>query len=225
MRLILVRHGQSPSNVMHLLDSAAPGPGLTDLGAAQAAAFPLVVAGEAIDAIFASNLVRTQLTAGPLARALAMLVRPGLREVGAGDLEMRGDATAVEQYLRTAFAWPGGDPGRRMPGVESGTEVLARFDQVVAEMATSGNHTVAVFSHGAVIRVWTAARAHNLDAAFAATHLLANTGAVVLDGVLVTGWHAASWTGAVVEPVDRTEPSWCPTAAARTACDATAIAR
>ena len=226
MRLILVRHGQSPSNVTQLLDTAAPGPGLTDLGAAQAAALPLALAGESIDAIFASSLVRTQLTAGPLARALVLTVhvRSGLREVGAGDLEMRGDATSVERYLRTAFAWPGGDLGRRMPGAESGTEVLARFDHVVAEMAAGGSHTVAVFSHGAVIRVWTAARAHNLDAAFVATHMLANTGVVALDGDLVTGWHATSWTGAVVEPLQRTEPASSLTAR-RTAPDATPIAR
>jgi probable phosphoglycerate mutase len=213
MRLILVRHGQSPSNVSQLLDTAAPGPGLTDLGATQAAALPPALADEAIDAMFASSLVRTQRTAEPLARALGLTVhvRSGLR--------------SVERYLRTAFAWPGGDLGRRMPGAESGTEVLTRFDQVVAEMVASGRHTVAVFSHGAVIRVWTAARAHNVDAAFVATHMLANTGVVVLDGDLVTGWHVTSWTGAVVDPVDRTGPASSWTAVSRTAPDATAIAR
>ena len=37
MRLTLVRHGQTPSNVLGLLDTAPPGPGLTDLGQLQAA--------------------------------------------------------------------------------------------------------------------------------------------------------------------------------------------
>ena len=32
MRLLLIRHGQTPSNVLGLLDTAVPGPGLTDLG-------------------------------------------------------------------------------------------------------------------------------------------------------------------------------------------------
>ena len=32
MRLILVRHGQTPSNIERLLDTGAPGPGLTELG-------------------------------------------------------------------------------------------------------------------------------------------------------------------------------------------------
>ena len=40
MRLLLVRHGQTPSNVAGLLDTALPGPGLTALGTRQAAAIP-----------------------------------------------------------------------------------------------------------------------------------------------------------------------------------------
>jgi release factor glutamine methyltransferase len=38
VRLLLIRHGQTPSNVLGLLDTAPPGPGLTDLGVEQAAA-------------------------------------------------------------------------------------------------------------------------------------------------------------------------------------------
>ena len=38
MRLILVRHGQTPSNIERLLDTGAPGPGLTELGLAQSGA-------------------------------------------------------------------------------------------------------------------------------------------------------------------------------------------
>ena len=35
MRLILVRHGQSPSNIERLLDTTSPGPSLTELGLEQ----------------------------------------------------------------------------------------------------------------------------------------------------------------------------------------------
>lgn len=45
MRLLLIRHGQTPSNLKHLLDTAAPGPGLTPLGQDQAAALPQALAG------------------------------------------------------------------------------------------------------------------------------------------------------------------------------------
>jgi broad specificity phosphatase PhoE len=57
MRLLLVRHGQTPSNVRSLLDTAVPGPGLTELGERQAAAPPEALAGEDIDALYASTLM------------------------------------------------------------------------------------------------------------------------------------------------------------------------
>ncbi|MEU6121312.1 histidine phosphatase family protein [Streptomyces sp. NPDC047123] len=202
MRLLLIRHGQTPSNLKHLLDTGAPGPGLTPLGQEQAAALPQALADERIDALYASTLVRTQLTAAPLAAATGVDVeiRDGLRELIAGDLEMRGDEEAAALYLATAFAWSAGDTGRRMPGAEDGVEALGRFDAVVAEAAGTGAGTVALVSHGAMIRSWVAARAVNLDVAFAADHPLGNTGVVVLEGSPADGWRAVQWEGAPLGP-------------------------
>ncbi|MFD8034079.1 histidine phosphatase family protein [Streptomyces sp. NPDC059717] len=205
MRLLLIRHGQTPSNVKHLLDTAVPGPALTPLGQEQAAALPAALAAEDIGALYASTLVRTQLTAAPLATHLALdvQVRDGIRELAAGDLEMRGDHQAVETYLTTAFAWSAGDTERRMPGGESGVEALKRFDTVVAEAAATTAHTVAMVSHGAVIRMWTAARAENIDVAFASTHELRNTGVVILSGAPDRGWRVVSWADLPLGPDDR----------------------
>ncbi|WNF30983.1 histidine phosphatase family protein [Streptomyces sp. C11-1] len=210
MRLLLIRHGQTPSNLGHFLDTARPGPGLTDLGLRQAAALPGALAGEDIAALYASTLTRTQLTAAPLAdeQGLDVLIRDGIRELSAGDLEMRADEAAARQYLTTAFAWSAGDTARRMPGGENGVEALSRFDAVVAEAASSlaagapgAPRTVALVSHGAAIRVWTAARARNVTVAFAAEHRLDNTGVVVVEGSPGTGWTALSWAGTVVPPI------------------------
>ncbi|RSS67024.1 histidine phosphatase family protein [Streptomyces sp. WAC06273] len=202
MRLLLVRHGQTPSNLKHLLDTGAPGPGLTPLGQEQAAALPEALATERIGALFASTLVRTQLTAAPLAAAtgLEVRVRDGLREVAAGDLEMRGDEDAAAVYMSTAFAWSAGDTGRRMPGGENGVEALGRFDAVVAEAARTGADTVAMVSHGAMIRTWVAARADNVDVEYAADHPLGNTGVVVLSGSPDRGWRALVWEGRPLGP-------------------------
>ncbi|MGC5360819.1 histidine phosphatase family protein [Streptomyces sp. DT24] len=202
MRLLLIRHGQTPSNVSHFLDTAAPGPGLTELGLRQAAALPDALSGEDIGALYVSTLTRTQLTAGPLAavRGLEMVVRDGIRELSAGDLEMRSDEASVERYLKTALAWAAGDVGLRMPGGENGTEALGRFDSVVAEAAEGTAGTVAMVSHGAAIRIWTAARAANVSVGYAASHTLDNTGVVVLEGSPGDGWHALSWAGTVVPP-------------------------
>ncbi|MFF8593677.1 histidine phosphatase family protein [Streptomyces sp. NPDC015220] len=212
MRLLLVRHGETPSNLASLLDTAAPGPGLTELGRRQAALLPEALAGEDIEAVYASTLVRTRLTAAPLAaaRGLGVTVRDGIREVSAGALEMEpGGSERGRAYLRTVLAWAAGDRELRMPGAggESGGEVLARYDAVVAEAADSGAGTVAMVSHGAAIRLWTAVRAHNLDADFVAAHPLRNTGVVILEGSPADGWKALSWAGAVVTPAGEGGPA------------------
>lgn len=213
MRLLLVRHGQTPSNVGGLLDTAVPGPGLTPLGQRQAAALPEALADEDIEAVYASTLVRTQQTAAPLAaaRGLDVRVRDGIRELAAGDLEMLpGDSARGQEYMTTVFAWAGGDTGLRMPGAETGAEALARFDAVVAEAAADGAATVAMVSHGAAIRMWTAARAHNVDVPFVAAHPLENTGVVALEGSPADGWKALSWEGALVLPAGASGPTGRP---------------
>lgn len=90
MRIILIRHGQTASNIGRYLDTAEPGAPLTVLGQEQAQALPAALEDERIDAIYASTLMRTQQTAQPLAQArgLEIQVRVGLREISAGDLEM-----------------------------------------------------------------------------------------------------------------------------------------
>src|SRR5690606_5754760 len=82
MRLTLIRHGQTPSNVRGLLDTGAPGPGLTALGAAQAAALPRLLDGSPIDGVYVSTLIRTHRTAEPFAaaRALDPVELPGVHE-------------------------------------------------------------------------------------------------------------------------------------------------
>ena len=57
MRLILIRHGETPSNVRGSLDTSLPGPGLTDLGQEQAEAIPAATGSrrEAIQAEAAEN--------------------------------------------------------------------------------------------------------------------------------------------------------------------------
>ena len=115
MRLILVRHGQTPSNEIGALDTAEPGPGLTALGREQAALVPAALAAERVDAIVVSSLVRTHETAAPLAaeRGIEPMVRRGIREVEAGDLEMRTDRASVITYLQTFGAWAAGDTNLR----------------------------------------------------------------------------------------------------------------
>lgn len=197
MRLLLIRHGQTPNNVTGALDTAFPGAGLTALGRSQARAIPDVLADEAIAGIYASPLVRTQLTAEPLAQArrLDVSVRTGLEEIPAGEFELRADSDAVEAYVGCVARWMRGDLDLGLPGGTTGHEFYGRYGAALRTIAEAHgpDDTVVVFSHGAAIRVYTALAA-KLDPEAATELRLMNTGMSVLEGHPATGWELARWS-------------------------------
>src|SRR5688572_7713120 len=129
MRLLFIRHGQTPANVLGQLDTAHPGPGLTELGHKQAEAIPGALRAEAIEGIFVSTLLRTQLTAAPLARdrGLESSVVNGIHEIEASDLEGLSTRRAATRYLETVFSWAAGDLDLAMPGGPDGHDFFGRF--------------------------------------------------------------------------------------------------
>ncbi len=217
MRLLLLRHGQTPSNVAGLLDTGAPGPRLTPLGERQAAAVPAALEGRRIDALAVSSLVRTSDTAGPLAaaRALRPTVLDGLREVEAGSLEMSSAFDDHHTYLEIVFAWSRGDRSRRMPGGPDGYTFLARFDDAVAALTSAGrddHEVVLAVSHGAAIRSWSGARVRGLDVEELAHTPLANTGLIEVEGDPESGWQLVEWHrepvgGALLDAVVAHDPT------------------
>jgi probable phosphoglycerate mutase len=202
VRLLLIRHAESTANVDRLLDTAPPGTDLSPSGIEQALALGDSLANVPLDAIFVSDLVRTQQTAAPLAAAhgLTPIVRAGIREIQAGEYEMAPDDASWEAYLAVLYRWADGEPEVRVPGGESGGEVIARYDAVVAEAA--GYDTAALVSHGAVIRAWTGARAGNVDRAFLADSRLYNTAVIELDGNPEDGWRVDTWANEPVPQLD-----------------------
>lgn len=195
MRLLLIRHGQTPANVRGELDTARPGPGLTALGRSQAASIPDALAAERIDGIFASVLIRTQQTAAPLAfaRGLEITTLDGTHEIEAGDLEMATDHASYRAYLEACLAWGSGDRARMMPGASDGVAFFERFDASIARL--SGLGTAAVFSHAAAMRVWVAGTARNIEPISVTRQELDNTGMVVLEGAPDSGWDMVEWRG------------------------------
>ncbi|PRY09063.1 histidine phosphatase family protein [Kineococcus rhizosphaerae] len=205
MRLFLVRHGQTQSNVDHLLDTAVPGADLSPLGRDQAAALVQTLGERGIGAITASTLVRTQQTAAPLAAHLGLdvAVADGLREIEAGDLEMLGDDDSVRRYLEVVAAWLHGDLSVAEPGAEDGHAFFARYDAAVAAALAAaraaGVDTLALVSHGAAIRTWAGSRVRNVSPEFVVATGLENTGVVELEGGPEDGWTCVRWMGAVVD--------------------------
>lgn len=204
MRLLLIRHGQTHSNVAGALDTAFPGAVLTPLGEAQAAAIPgvlpdLVLGGErsGVRGIYASRPVRTGLTAAPLAAALQTEVTllDGLEEIAAGDLEMRSDHDSVQAYGRILEHWMAGDLDRHLPGGHSGHAFLERYDRAVEQVVSEHGddpRAAAIFTHGAAIRVWSTVRGGLSPREGAALRIM-NTGMAVLDGDPDQGWTLTSW--------------------------------
>lgn len=196
VRLLLVRHGRTASNVGKLLDTAYPGAALDAVGRAQADGLVDRLAGVPIDAIYTSDLTRSRQTAEPLAaaRGLAPVAHAGLREIQAGDLEM---SDRHQAYVEVLLGWRG-DLGLRVPGGESGHEVLERFDGVLRQAAVH-DHVVAI-THGAVIRMWAALRTDNGTLGVLRGASMDNAVVVELDGHPARGWTVLRWAGASVPP-------------------------
>ena len=214
MRLLLIRHGQTPGNVAGQLDTAHPGPGLTELGERQAEAMASSLANEPIHTIYASTLLRTQITAAPLARVhgLEIEVLQGIHEIEAGALEKRTDHESHKRYLGTIFSWADGDLGRRMPAGPSGRDFFERYDAAIAKVAARANGAVdagavAMVSHGAAIRVWAGLRAGNIEPDFAIRHVLDNTGIVALEGDPDNGWELIHWDDSPVGGLALADPT------------------
>lgn len=208
VRLILLRHGQTQSNVDHLIDTAVPGPFLTDLGEREAAAVPDALADERIDAIYVSTQHRSQQTGAPLASARAMEpnIREGIREISAGDFDGKTDPDIVKQFVGIEAAWVAGDLDIRMPGADTGREVIERFDGVVLEAFEAGHEAVILVSHGSMIRTWAAYRAKNIAKDFVPKNPLHNTGMIVLEGNPREGWNVVSWVDEAIGGADVDDP-------------------
>lgn len=202
MRILFVRHAQSTANVGNNLDTATPGAPLSELGRQQALALPAVLAQavpETIEAVFASTLTRTQETAAPLAEGLGLevQVRHGLQEVRAGELEGLGDPDSIATYLANAQRWKAGDLDARLPGGETGHDVLGRMDAVVDEAVASGAGVVAIVSHGCAIWTWVTSRTRTMKDVDPPSKM-SNTALVGVRRDPAGGWSVTHWDGMVM---------------------------
>lgn len=198
VRLVLARHGQTPSNLRMVLDTVPPGPGLTEDGHQQARDLAERLANEKVVSVTASRALRAQQTALPLANrhGLAVNVIDGTHEIYVGDLEGLGDDTARTRFEAVYAQWHAGEIDASMPGGETGRQALARF-LAAARQAVDGVSagSVVLVSHGAMLRLVAGRLAPNVSGANAA--YLPNTGLIALETTREspTGWHCVSWDG------------------------------
>jgi probable phosphoglycerate mutase len=151
-RFLLIRHAHH-DYIGRAIAGWSSGISLSDRGKAQAAALPTRLAAFPIAVIYSSPLERAMETAAPLAATLHQPIqfRAGLKEIDFGEFTGRTMADLDADPLWHHFTLRRGDS--RAPSGEMMLETQARM---VAELeniaAASPDATVAVFSHGDVIR-------------------------------------------------------------------------
>ncbi|WP_233213422.1 histidine phosphatase family protein [Mycobacterium hubeiense] len=203
MRVTFVRHGESAGNASGLIDTSTPGPVLTELGQQQARDVVDTLGDNNYDAIYASTMVRTQLTAAPMSQYLGLPIQvlPGLQEIEAGVFEGTPESEAANGYARIPLAWAlAGNRDVVMPGTSlDGHAFDARVDGALKTMYDKGDRNVVVFSHGGTIMFWTMMNAQNLTTTqkiqLLSTAPLGNTDYVIIEGNPEDGWTLVEWNG------------------------------
>lgn len=214
-RIILVRHGQTTSNVARKLDTRPPGAELTALGRYQAhqvgvdlVDFCEVSEGSLgrIEAVLCSTAIRAAQTAMLMTaaiekaatmppRSLNVTVRDGIQEIFAGEVEMNNDMDSHRRYAEAMHAMLRGDDSVRIPGGENYSDLMGRYQPVLEQVADAHPSGDAIIvSHGAAIRTM-AARAASLDPDYALSHYLANCHFIVLtpNGKPFGQWEVSHW--------------------------------
>lgn len=198
LRLVLARHGQTPANVAKTLDTVLPGPGLTDLGRLQAESLGKELAADPagpVTVLASSPARRARETAALVAPVVGLTpgIVEGTHEVQVGELEGRNDEPSIGVFRTTYDAWRGGDHAARMPGGESGRDVLDRYLPAVAGLrAAHRSGTVVLISHGAVLRLVAHVLAGEPEDLSVDDHL-DNCGRVVLRAATDGGWDIEDW--------------------------------
>ncbi|WP_445169045.1 histidine phosphatase family protein [Mycolicibacterium sp. Dal123E01] len=195
--LTFIRHGESVANADGIINTSVPGPSLTPTGQQQAAAVANRLENNKYDGIYASDMVRTQQTAEPMAKALGkqVTVLPGLNEISAGWFDGGKADKAAITYGVAQAGWLRGDTSFTIPGSVSGTEFNGKFTEAVQRIYASGNTKPVAFSSAASIMLWTLMNVRNARDSLATDHPLPNTGRVVITGNPVTGWTLVDWDG------------------------------
>ena len=146
--VVLVRHGETAWSLAGRHTSKTDLE-LTARGSEEAALTARRLGGRHFDLVLTSPLVRARETCRIVGYGDGALVRDDLTEWDYGDYE--GLTTAQIRDVDPAWTlWSAG-----CPGGESGPDVAARVDRVIAELRAGEGDTI-VFAHGHLLRVFAA---------------------------------------------------------------------
>jgi probable phosphoglycerate mutase len=152
MKLHLIRHGESVYNAEGRIQGHADIP-LSELGCRQAEATAEALAGQPIDAIYASPLRRAAQTAAIIAKRLGLPIQfnEQLKEINVGIFQGKIHAELEREYPVEIARWRSEEMDYAVPGGESRRQLLARgwaaFEAIIAE----SRENVVVVSHGRIL--------------------------------------------------------------------------
>lgn len=152
-RVIAIRHGETAWNVDTRIQGQLDIP-LNDTGRWQAQRLARALAGEPLQAIYASDLGRALETAQALADSvgLEVITDPGLRERGFGIFEGRTWKEIEEQWPDLSARWRKRDPEF---GPEGGETLASFYDRCISAAsriaAAHAGQSIAIVAHGGVL--------------------------------------------------------------------------
>lgn len=192
-RIIAIRHGETSWNVDTRIQGRLDIP-LSANGRWQAERLASALQGEALAAIYASDLTRAWETAQYVGRAKAMAVTKeiGLRERGFGDFEGKTFAEIEVLLPEQSLRWRKRDPEFSPAGGESLTQLRHRVMAAVQRLAAQHpGELIALVGHGGVMDVLYRA-ATRLDIQAPRTWTLGNAAINRLlwtpEGLSLVGW-------------------------------------
>lgn len=155
--ILIIRHGQTAWNKMKRLQGHSDIP-LNEKGEQQAIALGETLKGEALDAIYASDLLRAVKTAEAIAKwhSLPVNVDLDLRERCYGVFEGMHAEEIEQQYPESHAAWHAADPDHVFPPGERQAESIRQFSHraLAALMRCAQQHLdqkIAVIAHFGII--------------------------------------------------------------------------
>ena len=154
-KIYLIRHAEAEGN-LYRRSQGQYNSNVTALGRRQIAALAERFQDVHLDALWSSDLYRTQSTAAAILKyhpELTLNLTPRLREIDVGVWEDRPWGNLAEEYPEQMYLFSN-DPERwSVPGGEPYRDVAARIRSVVLELAARyGGGTIAAVTHGLAVR-------------------------------------------------------------------------
>jgi len=155
-RLYFIRHGEVEERYHRIFGGSRIDMGLSPLGHRHAQALADWFGSGALDAVYASPMLRVQQTAAPLLESVGIspVVLADLREVDFGDWTGFGWHEVQEKFGVVAYDWLELLENGGMPNGENAATLLGRVRPCLQRVVDENPHrSVAVVCHGGIIRV------------------------------------------------------------------------